>query len=367
MIYFLLTRRNSFTVRNFLRSRGSAFSDRIRIIHWEEIGHLKSIRAGTFVFSDLDFLTPPQRLVAVRIFRQLQNRYPHVPVLNNPEAVLLRYDLLKKMAESGINMFTIARANEPLSHLKYPVFIREADRHTGTLTQLLHSETEVKREIKKLNLLGYRSEALLVVEYVDASDGGVFLKYSAFVLGDCVMPRYLNFSHDWNVKSMVSPEDVLMNSRKADVAAYMNTNPHADWLKMIFNTAGITYGRADYALVNGKLQVWEINLNPAFVRPPKRVTKDHQQQRLMRDVFYNRFMAELEKMNFTSDEMVQLTITRADEQQMRVGLWPRIREGFHNRLVKDKLRYRVMRKICLAVAGLLSKGRIVSFKKSKCL
>ncbi|QOI96665.1 MAG: hypothetical protein HRU69_03800 [Flammeovirgaceae bacterium] len=356
MIYFLVTTRNSFPIRNFLRSRGKIFADRIRIIPWEQIGQLRDLRAGSFIFSDIDFLNGEQREVAKQIYNQLYSRYPHLRLLNNPEKVLLRYDLLKRMAASGVNSFDVTRADGPLGYLRYPVFIREADRHTGPLTTLLYSTDEIKHELRKLNLLGYRTNQLLIIEYLDvADDNGIYSKYSAFVLGDRVMPRYLNFSRSWKVKSMVDANDDLMRSRRAEVETYMQTNPHEAWLKTIFAQAGITYGRADYALVNGKLQLWEINLNPAFVRPPRKITKDHQQQRMMRDSFYNRFLDALEKVDVNEPEKIQLTISQAEEKLMQVSFKEKWKEGFHNRLVKDKPHYRLMRKVCFGVASWLTR------------
>ena len=34
---------------------------------------------------------------------------------------------------------------------------------------------------------------------------------------------------------------------------------------MAFNTASIEYGRADFGLVDGKIQIYEINLNPMMI------------------------------------------------------------------------------------------------------
>lgn len=355
MIYFLVTTRNSFPIRNFLRSRGKMFAGRIRIVPWEKIGVLRAIPAGTFIFSDLDFLNEAQREIAQQIYNRLHERYPHLTLLNNPEKVLLRCNLLKKMFDSGINTYNVARADERYDHLRLPVFIREADRHTGPLTPLLHNTGAVKHELRKLYLLGYRVHELLIVEYLDVADeDGIYAKYSAFVLGDRVMPRYLNYSRVWRVKSMVSPQDDLMKSRRAEVEAYMHTNPHEAWLKRIFTEAGITYGRADYALVNGKLQLWEINLNPTFVRPPRNISNDHQQQRMMRDSFYNQFLHELEKIDAPVQGTVQLPMSTTEERLMQFGLSEKWREGFHNRLAKGKPYYRLLRKICFAAASWLT-------------
>ncbi|MBX2969085.1 MAG: hypothetical protein KF803_06920 [Cyclobacteriaceae bacterium] len=350
MIYFLTTRRNSKQIRNFLRAGGAHFENRLTVIFYENLERLRSLKAGSFIFSDFDLLTPAQREVVKRIFDQLKNRYPELKLYNNPNHVLLRYDLLKRMRALGINKFDVVRATETFGHLRFPLFIREADRHTGPLTPLLHAEEEVNHHLRLLKALGYSLYDLLIIEYVDASStDGMFIKMSGFVLGDSVMPRYLNYSPTWMVKSTVYPNDELMKQRQQEVEAYMRTNPHRQWLQQVFKEANITYGRADYALVNGELQLWEINLNPAFVRPPRDPDKDPSEQRFMRHEFYKQFFVALEEADHKGEGQLELTITRADASEMRPPLWFRIKRGFHARLHKKKPRYMLMRTVSYAL------------------
>ncbi|MBL7844029.1 MAG: hypothetical protein JNK44_09215 [Cyclobacteriaceae bacterium] len=353
MIYFLVTRRNRHPIKNFLRSRGKHYVNRITVIYYENLELLRSLKAGSFIFSDFDLLNPKQREVITRIFAQLKSRYPNLKLFNDPAKVLLRYDLLKRMYALGVNKFDVVRATESFDHLKFPLFIREADRHTGALTPLLHKAKEVKYHLRLLRALGYVPYDLLIVEFVDASAGdGVFIKMSGFVLGEKIMPRYLNYSPGWMVKSTVHPEDALMQQRHADVQEYMRTNPHKEWLQKVFKEANITYGRSDYALVNGELQLWEINLNPSFVRPPRKRKNDPSPQRLMRDEFYKQFFVALEETDYAGDEHLELSITKADLYAMRTSLWYRIKMGFRTRLVKKKPHYILMRNISYAVAKL---------------
>lgn len=46
----------------------------------------------------------------------------------------------------------------------------------------------------------------------------------------------------------------------------MNTNLHAEELKRAFKIGETEYGRADYALVSGTPQIYEINTNPSIGR-----------------------------------------------------------------------------------------------------
>lgn len=354
MIYFLVAQRNSHPIKNLIQSHGKNVVDSIRIIYYEDLSLLHNLKAGTFIFSDFDFLLPEQLDVVKKIYEQIRQHYPYLKLFNDPGKVLLRYDLLKKMHALGLNKFNVVRASEAFEHLHLPVFIREANRHKGPLTKLIHSFSEVHKNICLLKFLGYPPSDLVVIEYVDVSDGdGIYNKYSAFMLGDTVMPRYLNYKRNWMVKSNLDPNDELMQSKNRNVEKYMRDNPHAEWVQKIFELAGITYGRADYSLVNHEPQLWEINLNPAFVQPPRKPEEDNSQQRLMRDLFYEQFFEELKKIDFESKELVQVTISHEDLIKMKLSFGQRLREWFHNRLMKNKLRYKLMRFICFSLARMM--------------
>jgi hypothetical protein len=47
---------------------------------------------------------------------------------------------------------------------------------------------------------------------------------------------------------------------------YVSQNPHQQQLLNIFEVAQVEYGRIDYAIKNGRVQTWEINLNPTIGR-----------------------------------------------------------------------------------------------------
>ena len=353
MIYFLVTRRNRFPMQNFLRSRGKHFADRITIVYYENLYKIKKLRAGTFIFSNLDLLTLEQREVIKKLYSHLHQRYPQLPLFNDPNKVLLRYDLLKRIYSLGLNRFNVARLTESLESLRFPLFLREADRHTGPLTPIIQNKKDLDRHIRILKFLGYAAHDLLAIEYLDASDkDGIYNKYSGFILGNRIMPRYLNYSPHWMVKSTIHAKNLLMKSRHAEVENYMRTNPHDAWLRKIFMEANITYGRSDYSLVNGEPQLWEINLNPGFVLPPRKRTWDNSEQRMMRDLFYKQFYEALEENDYTSEEEIHLSLSDEDITNMRVSLATRIRRGFHARLMKKKPHYTVMRKLCFAAARL---------------
>jgi hypothetical protein len=50
--------------------------------------------------------------------------------------------------------------------------------------------------------------------------------------------------------------------------AFFDAFPHRDALLDIFELAGVDYGRVDYGVKEGQVQVWEINTNPVVVPRP---------------------------------------------------------------------------------------------------
>ena len=56
---------------------------------------------------------------------------------------------------------------------------------------------------------------------------------------------------------------------------YVRTNPHADELRKLFGAANIEYGRIDYTIADGRIQVFEINTNPAGAWDPATKTGRH--------------------------------------------------------------------------------------------
>jgi hypothetical protein len=75
------------------------------------------------------------------------------------------------------------------------------------------------------------------------------------VVGERTVPRHLFFSRNWQVKQadLVSPGQI------AEELAYIEENPYAELLREVCRIARIGYGRIDYALLDGRPQIWEIN------------------------------------------------------------------------------------------------------------
>jgi len=269
MIFYLVTPEGRNAIDRYVSSWGPVPESRIRCLLYDDLPGIRAFTPGTYVFSDLERLSPPALKLACQVWNALSMAGSRVRLLNDPSRVLCRYDLLRKLFDEGKNNFKAIRANESLQLLNYPVFVREENEHTGSLTPLLHSPRELVSELRSLRLQGYPRRDLLVVEFCDTSDSdGVFRKYSAFIVGGEILPRHVIFSRHWNVKN---PD--LVDPHLAGVQEeYLNVNPHKSWLLETFNLSGIEYGRIDYSLMGDKPQVWEINTNPTVRKLTPRLT-----------------------------------------------------------------------------------------------
>ncbi|WP_153559022.1 hypothetical protein [Roseimaritima sediminicola] len=258
MIYFLTTKRHNYTIRKCLASRGAALADTIRPLCYGRLFLQKRYAPGTYIFSDLERLDTIATKRAADIQQRLRGD-ARFRVLNSPGETQLRFDLLRTLADRGINDFRAHRLNTHPRPTRFPVFIRGEDDHKGPLSPLLHDQAELERWGRRFERRRGGRRGKLVVEFCDVSDGdGVYRKYAAFKIGDQILPRHLFFASEWCVKGWEHLEENYLDEEWR----YLTEDPHREQLRAIFDTAGIDFGRIDYGVCNGRLQVWEINTNP---------------------------------------------------------------------------------------------------------
>ncbi len=267
MIYFAVDEPRVDLLTHYLASEwGRPLCDRLGQMTYPELFRTRSLPRGAWIFTSLDALTEAELGMVHHI--QSAARDAGLPVLNPPREALQRFELLERLHESGGNDFRAHRADGPLDTLRFPVFVREADAHTGSLTPLLHDRAALGRAMIYLRLRGLPRRQLLVIEFCEtASADGLYRKYSIFRIGATYIPRYLQFGEYWMTKSHTSRVDENLVSEEM---AYLRENPHADWVRGVFELAHIDYGRLDYGLRDGRPQAWEINLTPVLTGNPIR-------------------------------------------------------------------------------------------------
>lgn len=265
MIHYLVTAEHPYTVDAYLASWGRAMAPMVNVLTYEELPAADDLADGAFVFSDLERLGDGQRADATALWDTLAARGERVRLLNHPQQAMMRYELLRALKDVGMNLFNVFRPSEPLHDLEFPVFLRPEVEHHGAYTGLIGDFDQLEVELRKQEEQGRSRDDLLIVEFCDTSAGtGRFQKYGAFCVGGTVVPRHVYGRSEWMIKEPAELDDAEARFE----LKYLHENPHGERLQDLFAMARIDYGRVDYALKDGQMQVWEINTNPVITLLP---------------------------------------------------------------------------------------------------
>lgn len=245
MIYYLTTKPGLNSVSPWLEHFNSRWEVRFRLLPYEQLSGW--LEPGVFIFSDYERLAPWLRRKATKTYENALDA--GCVVLNHPQKSLLRYELQKALN----NKFRVFRPDEIPEDLRFPVFVRGENDHRGNRSPLINTR-------EKLDLYLYNFPNLLTVEYVDTSDQhGLFRKYGAMRIGDCIVPNHLLVSEAWMVKNNRA---LITAEFLEEEMEYLHSAGHAKQLRKFFDLAKCEYGRIDYSFLGDEIQVWEINSNP---------------------------------------------------------------------------------------------------------
>lgn len=291
MIYFITKSSNTQTISSFFNTWGKKLKKQIRLIPYEKLLRSKTISSGTYIFCDLDLLGDEQ-LKFTRAFYLELNKYPDsFQVLNEPMISANRVQLLGKLFHEKINSFRCVSLTEIPDDLKFPVFVRHGKDHSGKISKIIYDNNELKININKAINQGLSKEEILITEFVDtAMDGKIYKKYSAFVLGDTILPRHIFFSNDW----MIKRADLSNRKIVDEEFEYLINNPHQEFLSKVAKIANINYGRIDYSLKDNQPVIWEINPNP-MIASSSSLKKP--QRKKIHKFFVSRFITSLENLD----------------------------------------------------------------------
>ncbi|MBV0892975.1 hypothetical protein KTN05_14140 [Paracoccus sp. Z118] len=267
MIVFVATTEHQYTVRDVLETRDHALHGRLVILSHEELLSSPRLPRATYVLADLERLDEGGRARLIRRVEALRRACPGCEVLNLPARIGNRLDIMRRLHEAGVNDFRMLPLDTPAEAFRYPVFLRRLDDHEGPKSDLLDSAQALRDAIAALDPA--EREGFAVTEYIDArNDLGLHEKRSYTRVGDRLFPAALDQSRAWVCKGEHSdPNGVPAAEREL---AFLKGNEDREALRAAFDAAGIQYGRADYAVVGGKPQIFEINTNP-YVDAPERV------------------------------------------------------------------------------------------------
>jgi hypothetical protein len=250
------------TLGPYLRQRGRDLAPGFRVVPYHALGQARRLPRATYIFADVERLAPTQAALAEQVLGAIAAQRPPLRVLNHPTRSLTRFALLRALRAQGVNTFRVYRGDDDLSGVRFPVFVRGAGDHLGPRSDLIEDPEQLEAIIAHAMLHGHEPADVLVVEYEDTrSADGLFRKYGAVRVGDRIIPRHLWFARSWVQKEA---DKGLSAEMLDEERAYLASGDHQPELMDIFQTARIDYGRIDYAVVDGRITVWEINTNPSL-------------------------------------------------------------------------------------------------------
>jgi hypothetical protein len=328
MIFVVTPDGESWEFNDYLNSLGKELIGCVRMLTCDEILAAGKLSLGSYVFMAIDQMTPTEREITSQCWEKLRRARSDLTLINRPSEVSLRYNLLRLSYKGQRNIYRVYRASEFLLCRNFPVFVRGNLDHNGSLTPLLHTQQELILALTKAVYRGHRLRDLIIVEYCHTADAsGIFRKYSAFIVGEKILPHTLMHSNRWVTKSEGRLIDAATAAEEID---YVRNNPHAEWLRETFALAKIRYGRIDYGLRNGEPQLWEINTNPTIIRVSGARTISEEQHRLrepVRQQFFPSFLAALKALDSTvnPNETISIDVSPADRRKLEAEKQIRLR------------------------------------------
>lgn len=267
VIVFLTSTDHDYTIADYLAGPGAEFAGRVVHRPYPSVigaraGRIDDLVPATWIFADVERLLPGMAGAAARLWRQLAES--GCRLLNHPTRALRRYELLRRLHDTGRNGFDVYRVTDRRLPRRWPVFLRRDDNHSGALSPLLHSEAELRREVGAMRQRNWPVQSTIIVEFRDTADAdGLYRKYGAFRIGDRIVAGHMDTSRNWVVKDA----DLDMPEERRRELDFLDHNPWQREIAQVFDLARIDYGRIDFSLHEGRMIVWEINTNPLIASP----------------------------------------------------------------------------------------------------
>jgi hypothetical protein len=256
LIVFLTTPKLEYTHRE-VAANAQGFS--VRLGSYRALLKQETTFRATYVFTDMDRLSL-HHLHRVAVTYRLM-KAAGLKVLNDPARSPTRYGLLRKLHEAGINDFNAYRAEERVKPSRWPVFVRTEGNHDRPLTDLLPDWDSVRRALDDAIEQGIPAASLLIVEYAaEPVAEGLFRKLSSFRIGDRICATTAVHEDSWLVK--YGKKGIAGEALYDDELQIVRENRYADEIAHAFEVAETEYGRADFGIVKGRPQIYEINTNP---------------------------------------------------------------------------------------------------------
>jgi hypothetical protein len=260
LIIVLTTSSHSYTHK--ILARQSRFE--LRLLSYDVAFRRRRFKTATYIFTDLDRLNYWELELAAHLYRQLSAA--GLMTLNDPARVSQRFRLLRQLKSCGINDFDAWSLDNIEKPSRYPVFLRTSSAHRGVLTDLIENEQALERAVAGALDRGIPERELLAVEYcAEPHVPGLFRKLSVFRIGALMVSSTCVHDNRWVAKYGVN--GIAGQELYDDEYRIVRDNPYGEALRKVFEIANIEYGRADFGLVRGRPQIYEINTNPSIEGP----------------------------------------------------------------------------------------------------
>jgi hypothetical protein len=256
MIRVVTTRGHGYTLKQVCRDR---HAPKIERLDYDRLIRSRRFPRIPHVFTDLDRLSAFDLELAATVHHRLRAR--RVAVYNDPARVKTRFALLRALHAAGINAFNAYRLDEGIRPQRYPVFLRRDTGHGKPQSELLPDWDAARRAIDAALGKGIPATNLILVEYcAEPVRPGLFRKHALWRIGERFVPAISVHDSTWVVKygsAGIGDEALYVEDLRR-----VRENPFAEVLAKAFEIAAIDYGRADFGIVGGRPQVYEINTNP---------------------------------------------------------------------------------------------------------
>jgi hypothetical protein len=269
MLVYITTRGHGYTLRSLSRRNFGFPTPRLVPDTYERLFGARRVRRATYIFADLERLSPWELTLAADLFRSLQAA--GLRCLNDPAYAMSRVELLHSLKAAGINPFDVMRGDERPCPTRFPVFLRFEMDHHRPISELLGNQAELDKALHNLRASGVPLRGTIVVEHcTEPYHEGLWYKWGTFRVAENYSVDHITVDDNWCVK--YGDWAKLTDAVIADEHEAVKTNRFAPAIKPAFDIARIDFGRADHCTIGGRVVVYEINTNPyigPYVPDPK--------------------------------------------------------------------------------------------------
>ena len=261
MIVFLSTWNHRYTHRCIQKE-----TKYFRWMSYIEAFARRSLPRATYIFSDLDRLGWCELELAAALFREM--RKAGFRVLNDPARFPNRLALLQRLHRAGVNSFRAWSAEDWTEVDRFPSFLRTKSAHRGNLSELFPDRDALGKGVDELVSRGFPLNDLMISEYcAEPFENDIFRKLSIYRIGEIYVPEISVHERSWTTK--YGTNGVASDAAYEQDLARIRENAWVHEARAAFEVADIDYGRADFGIVQGRAEFYEINTNPMMFSPEK--------------------------------------------------------------------------------------------------